>query len=255
MKKISTVFMRDFKTGESLEFSNNLIRVYAAVDTKSLMLEDPLSAFKSAAADLENVFIDSTGNEMTRELQNLDKLRLTALSSVNWLLRSQEKGSTTETAAMAARLNNNYKQHCKGIFQQGYQNKTALIRSMLKDWTTLPALVEASKVIFLRNEIEDLTQKNTIFAEKFFENALLNKRNAEIPLKKAKLKEAYDNLIDITVSFSKVAADKQPYLTIIEELNKVIERNNVPVILRRGIRKKSNTTPTSTSTLPNPMIL
>ncbi|MBK9042912.1 MAG: hypothetical protein IPN97_06850 [Saprospiraceae bacterium] len=133
MKKISTVFMRDFKTGESLEFSNNLIRVYAAVDTKSLMLEDPLSAFKSAAADLENVFIDSTGNEMTRELQNLDKLRLTALSSVNWLLRSQEKGSTTETAAMAARLNNNYKQHCKGIFQQGYQNKTALIRSMLKD--------------------------------------------------------------------------------------------------------------------------
>ncbi|MBK9042911.1 MAG: hypothetical protein IPN97_06845 [Saprospiraceae bacterium] len=116
-------------------------------------------------------------------------------------------------------------------------------------------MVEASKVIFLRNEIEDLTQKNTIFAEKFFENALLNKRNAEIPLKKAKLKEAYDNLIDITVSFSKVAADKQPYLTIIEELNKVIERNNVPVILRRGIRKKSNTTPTSTSTLPNPMIL
>jgi hypothetical protein len=255
MKKISKALLQGLKTGEALELSNNVIRVYDSVDTKSLMVEDPLSAFKRAAADLENVFIDGTGSEMTRELQNQDRLRLTALISVNWLLRSQEKGSTTETAAMAARLNNNYKQHCKGILQQGYQNKTALIRSMLKDWTTLPALVEASKVIFLRNEIEDLTEKNNLFAEKFFENALLNKKNAEIPLKKAKLKEAYDNLIDITVSFSKVAVDKQPYLNILEELNKVIERNNVPVILRRGIRKKSNSAPTGTGTLPNPMIL
>ncbi|MBK8370025.1 MAG: hypothetical protein IPL20_01355 [Saprospiraceae bacterium] len=254
MKKILTVSMKDFKTGESLEFANNVDRVFASADTKTLMLEDQWSAFKTAAADLENVFIDSTGTEMTRELRLLDTERLIVLAAMKLLLKSLVKGGKDDIAAMAARLLNNFLQHCKSISKMGYQNKTALIRSMLKDWTTLPALMEASKVVFLRNEVEDLTEKNTLFAEKFFENAISNKRNADIPLKKAKLKEAYDTLIDITVSFSKVAADKQPYLNIIEELNKVIERNNMPVLLRRGLRKKSNPVIPTPVTVPDEMI-
>ncbi|MBK8855936.1 MAG: hypothetical protein IPN10_17980 [Saprospiraceae bacterium] len=254
MKKILTVSMKDLKTGESLEFANNVDSVFSSEDAKTLMLEDQLTVFNNAAADLENVFIDSTGTEMTKELRFLDAKRLIALGAINLLLKSLVKGGKDDVATMAARLLNNFLIHCKRISKMGYQNKTALIRSMLKDWTTLPALMEASKVVFLRNEVEDLTEKNTLFAEKFLENALTSKRNSEIPLKKAKLKEAYDNLVDITVAYSKVAADKQPYLNIIEELNKVIERNNMPVLLRRGLRKKSNPVIPTPVTVPDEMI-
>lgn len=252
MKNVSITTYSGLETSAVLEFSNQVDRVYTNVDTKSLMLEEPYLAFRAAFEELEEVFVNVDGKEVTKELLAIDKKRINLTISMRYTLKAMEKSIDPVTVGYAKKLNTNFKEHCTDLSSKGYQLKTGYIRSMVRDMINKPALVEAAKAIFVRNEIENLQAANNEFADLHFENAKNKLQKSDIMVKKERLKNAYYDLTQITDVFSRAAPDKAPYLKLVTELENIIDKNMASVAIRKGQKKsKSELTPATTTVAEN----
>ena len=252
MRNVKIATYSALETSAALEFSNQVDRVYINVDTKSLMLEEPYLAFRAAFEELEEVFVNVDGKEVTKELLDIDKKRINLTVSMRYILKAMERSVDPVTAGYAKKLSTNFKEHCTDISSKGYQPKTGYIRSMLRDWINKPALTEAAKAIFVRNEVENLQAANNEFADLHFENAKNKLQKSDIMVKKERLKNAYYDLTQITDVFSRVAPDKAPYLKLVTELENIIDKNMASVAIRKGQKKsKSELTPAITTVAEN----
>lgn len=251
MNSLSTPTLGHYRNGEFLQFMKNVLRVYQAFDTSTLLLADKVSVLQTATDAMDVVFQPQLAQELTPELFNLDTRRDKALMGIKIYLESQTYREESERLTAAQNLYANYISHGERIDKLSYQQETAVIDALLQDWSE-GALLAAIQTLGLTDWVSLLTQLNQDFDAKYVQRAQQSPKPADILQKRSVIKTAYEELTEDTVAYSRVAADKTPYLAIINGLNGLIDDYNLAVTQR--LTGKSTDTEGSTVETPTPTV-
>ncbi|MCC7521202.1 MAG: hypothetical protein IT220_06170 [Flavobacteriaceae bacterium] len=231
MNNLTTPNLFNYRHGEFLQFMKNVLKVYGQVDTATLSLADKASKLETFTRALDEVFQPQMAQELTPELSNLDLRRDKALMGIKIYIDSQTYREESERVMAAQNLFANYISHGERIDKLSYQQETAVIQAMLQDWRE-GNLLAATQVLDLTSWIDLLNQLNKEFDEKYVKRAQEAPQPAEMDQKRLAIKSAYEDLTMDTVAFSRVAADREPYLNIIKSLNGLIDDYNLAVTQR-----------------------
>lgn len=246
MDTLNNPTLFNYRHGEFLQFMKNVLNVYAQFDTTALMLADKTSKLQIATDFLDEVFQPQLASELTPELSNLDARRDKALMGIKIYLESQLYREEPERLKAAQNLLANYASHGDRIDKLSYQQETAVLHAMLRDWNE-DQLQHDKETLEITHWVDLLEVINKDFDHKYVKRAQETAPPAEIEDKRAKLREAYNDLTQDTIAYSRVAADKAPYLKIINMLNGLIDDYNLAVTQRLAGRssdtENSNTIP------------
>lgn len=239
MKTFNSAASRSYMSGEHLEFLNYVLNVYNEADPSALKLKSRVDDLADAVKAFDEVFQNPVGLDNTKGEETLDEERLDTLSALRLYLLSFTKRRDAEKANMANQLLDAYKLNCDKIKSRSLPLKTAKIKAFIKDVTTIPALMEAVEKLNLAGEISSLDNSNIEFVRVHQENARSKKDPSTMPEKRLAAKAAYDLLLRDTQSYAHISEDTKSYEFIITEINKIIDRYNTSVKMRRSMRKKS----------------
>lgn len=232
MNTIITANLGSYRNGEFLQFMKNVIAIYNKYDTNALLLNTRLQALSASTDALDEVFMSATAHELTPELQILDQRRDKALMGIKLHLESLTYREEEALVKAAQLLLTNYLSHGGRIDKLSYQQETAVVDALLHDWNTSANLTTAITATGIASWVALLNEVNTTFNTRYIDRAQTSVQPSQIEEKRTVMRNAYNELILDTVSFSRVAADKSPYLTIIDGLNGLITDYNQAVALR-----------------------
>jgi hypothetical protein len=232
MTSVTTAMFGNYRNGEYLQFMKNVIAIYGNYDTNALLLEARIRTLIDATKALDEVFMAATAHELTPELQLLDARRDKALMGIKINLESHTYSEDAETVKSAQMLMANYLTHGDRIDKLSYQQETAVIDALLNDWNENPILVAALNTLQLTQWVALLSQLNKEFNNTYIARAQTSVKPGQIDQKRTEMREAYEEIVFDTVSYSRVAADKTQYLAIINGLNGLIADYNQAVTLR-----------------------
>lgn len=245
MNLLSNPTLAAYRHGEFLQFMKNVLSVYSDFDLTSLLLADKANLLQENVSTMGSVFQPIMAHEITAELANLDNLRDKALMGIKAFLESQFYRDEEDILDAAQNLYDNYISHGERIDRLSYQQETAVINALLHDWEE-PPLQTAVQTLQIGFWVEKLRLLNTDFNNKYVKRALETPPPAEIDAKRIAIKKAYEDLTSDTVAYSRVAADKTVYQTIIKNLNGLIDDYNTAVAQRlagRGTDTEGSSTP------------
>jgi len=242
MNTVTTANFGNYRNGEYLQFMKNVIAIYKKYDTATLLLASRVQTLEEANATMNEVFMSATSHELTPELQLLDQKRDKALVGIRLYLECMMYKSQDEVVKAAQVLQTNYFSHGNRIEKLSYQQETAVTDALLHDWATIPSLVAAKQLLNIGDWIAELRDLNAQFNDRYITRAQTTLKPGQIDEKRVLMRQAYEELVMDTISHSRLAADKAPYLEIIDGLNGLIGDYNQSVNLRLSGRGSDTTT-------------
>ena len=236
MYTVSTALFGNYRNGEYLQFMKNVVAIYGNYDTNALLLQARLQTLTDATKALDDVFMATTAHELTPELQALDMRRDKALMGIKLHLNSED----TETLKAANALMTNYLSHGDRIDRLSYQQATAVIDALLTDWRENLMLSASVNKLSINAWVSLLTQLNKEFNDMYITRAKTSVKSGRVDQKRLEMRSAYEEITYDTMAFARVAADKNAYNAIIDELNGLISNYNTSVTLRLAGRSTEN---------------
>jgi hypothetical protein len=242
MNTITTANFGSYRNGEYLQFMKNVIDIYKKYDTTALNLTARVQTLDGSTITMNEVFMSATAHELTPELQRLDYRRDQALIGIRLFLDCMQYKEEDAIVKAAQLLQANYFSHGNRIEKLSYQQETAVADALLNDWATTPSLVDAQNLLKITDWVSTLKDLNTQFNAQYISRAQTTLKPGQIEEKRSLMRQAYEDLVLDTVSYSRIAADKTLYLEIIDGLNGLIGDYNQSVTLRLSGRGTDNDT-------------
>jgi hypothetical protein len=232
MNTVTTALFGNYRNGEYLQFMKNVIDIYQKFDTDALHLTSRVQALTSSTITMNEVFMAATAHELTPELQILDHRRDKALVGIRLYLDCMTYKEQDEIVKAAQLLQANYFSHGDRIEKLSYQQETAVTDALLNDWASISALVAAQTLLTITDWVATLKDLNTQFNQLYVSRAQSTLKPGQIEEKRTQMRQAYEDLVFDTISYSRIAADKTSYLEIVDDLNGLIGDYNQSVTLR-----------------------
>jgi len=194
---MNTPYLNRYRNGEYLQYMTDIINLVNKQDPTTLQLNTPLDGLKPIVDKIDQIFKLSQGSGLTQQLISLDDQRDGAIVG----LRSITNGYTyhyNEAKSSAARaLLSNMVSHGDNIQRLSYQEETAVINSIIKDWQTDQELIAAVTELSIEDWVTQLKQVNDDFSVKYLERVDQAAANPaiEIPNLRTQATEAYRKLV------------------------------------------------------------
>ena len=247
MNVSQTAVMYSTKTGEFLQYFNNVLDVYRRADANSLNLQDQVADLQKAVEALEDVFQRAAGEEKSVDLRKFDKERMKTLRGIRFFLQAVLNRKDAEKIQLAELILRNISMNCQEISEESLPQKTAMLDALIKDITGIPVLTGAAETLQLTEDFKELARQNLDFYQLYLENALSTREPARATDKRIAARKAFSGLRKATEAFALVATDKTPYLNLLTELTKLTEKYSAPVNGRKNSKKKSDRVNESTA--------
>jgi len=233
---INAIDLRNLRNSEFLQFSNDFLGLVLLNDPRALKVQPQYDNLKAAANTIEALFKADRGSLMTDELVALDLRRDTAITGITGYVQSLtyhfKEDIRTQASALAANLAN----YDAGVAKQNYQSETAIINSILTDWTEKPALKAAVAALNIADWQAELADANTAFNAKYL--ARTQEMGAASPdtikEKRQETTLAYYTLRDFINSYYTLNEGAEPYHKTVNELNALISQYNNLLAGRKG---------------------
>jgi hypothetical protein len=248
MNELNTANFFNYRNGEFLQFMKNSLVIVSSYDTTALLLQARTDALQAETSFLNTAFQPILASEMTPELLVLDTRRDKCLMGIKSLLETELYKEDPARVTAAENLKSNYLSHGDRIDKLSYQQETAVINAMLADWSK-GSLLTAVATVNLTEWVTLLQTINAEFDTKYVARSKTLPQPAEIEAKRANIKLAYDELVKDITAYSRIAADKTPYLQIIKELNGLIDNYNTAANQRLASNGAIDTSPEATAVI------
>lgn len=239
MTSIKNPLYGKLRNTEHLQVMTNVLDIYRKYQTKATALQDRLVTFENAVKSMMDVLNDSKGVTFNGELKPLDDARIYAVRGLRWFLQSEVYRDRPDRSKHAKMLLQSFNQHCDDISRASFEHKTICITKMMDEWQTVPVFMEAIKALNAESWVEDVTNHNTIFNEKYLEKAESAEREVKTSQLRANLRAVYEEITKDTLALARVAPDKEVYEALVKSLNNVVSIKNESVEKRRSKRKKA----------------
>lgn len=241
MKKVNFSSVYNYKTGEFIECLSNVSEVYVNANTLPEKLKVRSEEMSVAISALNKVFNQSSEEVNTVELAGIDKQRLSVVQSMSYFARAMQKRTDPEKARMGTLLFKVLDHNCHRIVIESYAQKTALINAFLKDINESPEMTEVIEKLELVDQIIELRDLNNDFAKGFTFSAVTKKDSPKTAAKRLVVRKIFIQLLKETEAFAVTSDDTAVFEDLLKSVDKLLQKYNKPVMLRRSIRKKNKT--------------
>jgi hypothetical protein len=233
---IHSINLTNLRNSEFLQFSNDFLGLVLLNDPRALKVQAQYDTFKAAASTIEALFKADRGSLITDELVALDERRDTAITGITAYVQSLTYHFNENTRAQANALAANLANYDTGVAKQNYQGETAIINSILTDWTEKPALKAAIAALNIADWQAELADANTAFNTKYLDRT--REMGAASPdtlkEKRQEATKAYYTLRDFINSYYTLNEGAEPYNKTVNELNALITQYNNLLAGRKG---------------------
>jgi hypothetical protein len=225
---IASIHLVNLRNSEFLQFSEDFLGLVLLNDPRALKVQPQYDKFRTATDTINALFKADRGSLMTDELVLLDERRDTAITGITLHVQSLTYHFNPATRSLADVLAANLSNYDTGVAKQNYQAETAIISSILTDWTEKPALKAAISALNIADWQAELATANTAFNTKYL--ARTQELGAASPdtikEKRQEATLAYYTLRDFISSHYTLNEGAEPYNKTVNELNAPIAQYN-----------------------------
>lgn len=233
---MNTPYLNRYRNGEYLQYMTDVINLVNKQDPTTLQLDTPLDELKPIVDKIDQIFKLSQGSGLTQQLISLDDQRDGAIVG----LRSITNGFTyhydTTKSSAARALLSNMTSHGDNIQRLSYQEETAVINSIIKDWQTDQELIAAVTELSIEDWVAQLKQVNQDFSAKYLDRVDQAAANPaiEIPNLRTQATEAYRKLVTHIQAHATLSATKA-YTSLVNQVDVLAGQYN------QVVENRSNT--------------
>ncbi|MBK8621055.1 MAG: hypothetical protein IPN79_04680 [Saprospiraceae bacterium] len=244
MRTILKPKFSNFRIGENLQLPLDVITYLKGMDLDTLMLAPRVDELEATVNILNEAFMESKGDTLIAKLSPFDDERLLAARGLKKYLESETFRTEEGRSDQANVLLKSYNKYCNNITKLSLPHKSAVFTKMLGDWGKESEFKTAITFLGAETWIENLRTK-----QETFEKMSLAKTQSNLPKAvSAKMlndvKSAFEELKEDIYAFSRVSADKQTYIQLIDALNGIIAFANSPAAKRKGRKGRDKQKPT-----------
>lgn len=236
-------FLNRYRHGEFLQYVKDVSQLLNEQDMAVLQITTQYDALRPQLAAIDTAFKQSLASGITPELTALDNQRDDALTGLRSVLNGygyhyEQTLKDTATALLA-----NIDQHGTNIQRLSYQEETAVIDSILKDWQNQTELSQAVTTLNLGKWLHHLQAANTGFATRYLARVEQQAANPteDIP----KLREA------ATASYRNLMAHLQAHATLNTAPQHAIVLQQISVLAgqyNQVVENRANSSPNAATT-------
>ena len=248
---IHTINLNNLRNAEYLQFGKDAGALLSDADATALGINKPNTNFKSSIADIETAFKTEQSSPLSAKLAELDFLRDNAFLGIWYIADGYLLHFDEAVIAQAQIVKKNLVTYGRDTIKISYPAETASINSMVNDWGNKPDLTAAIAALHLTDWKVGLKQINTDFETTYTERTKNEGDAAAInPVKTLRLPSVklWDKLAT-TINAQYILHDEDAvmepkYLSLINNINALVDTYKNILTLRQAKNKKASTTAT-----------
>lgn len=240
---ITSIHLVNLRNSEFLQFSEDFLALVLLNDPRALKVQPQYDKLRAATDTINALFKTDRGSLMTEELVALDERRDTAITGITLYVQSLTYHFNPAIRTQADTLVANLSNYDTGVAKQNYQAETAIISSILTDWTEKPTLKAAVTALNIADWQTELAEVNNAFNTKYLARTqeLAAASPDTLKEKRQEATLAYYTLRDFISSHYTLNEGAEPYNKTVNELNALITQYNTLLAGRKG--GKNDTSP------------
>ncbi|AZJ33447.1 DUF6261 family protein [Tenacibaculum mesophilum] len=216
----------------------DILQLVNLQDVDALALTNPTNELTTIVNRIDSLYQQVQGSTLTQEIITLDTRRDKAISGIKMILNGYENHFNEAIVSAAKALLATINAHGTNIIRKSYQEQTAILDSICKDFETEPELIQAISLLDIATWVAELKNANTEFSTKYIERvgetAASPENNIEELRTEATL--AYRKLV-LHIEAHTTLSDNEAYPTLLNEIDVLAKQYNLVV----DNRSKSST--------------
>ena len=226
---INSIDLRILRNPEYLQFIKDVVEIVQRNNPAALNVQAKHDTLNTKVTQLDDLFMIALASENTQVLVTIDAQRDEAFNGISYVILGYTYSNDVAIKTAAQKLNANLNIYGGGVARLNYQAETATITSIINDWETKPELSTALATLNLTSWKDYLKATNEQF-NTIYINRTQEYGNASPETLRQKREETnidYYALRDrINALHTIVETAPSPYLTVINQLNALIEQYN-----------------------------
>lgn len=166
---MSTPYLHRYRTGEYIQYMTDVLTLLAQEELYDLPLSVQMEALATRVADINAVFKQDRHSELTSIIADLDARRGRAITGLRGVTKHFTYHSDAAIATAAAALHATIAVHGHDISRLTYQEETAIIDSIVREWEEQETLRAAVHRLHLNSWLTELKESNAQFSARYLE--------------------------------------------------------------------------------------
>lgn len=232
------IHYRKLRNNEFIQFIKLLNEILNSNDPEILKVKAQCDDLTALLATLSALFKPDLGSAITKELQEIDARRDTAMTGIEMQIKSFTYYFDAEKREAANLLDSSLTTYGSGISRMNYQAETSTIASIIQKWESDAALIAAVTTLGLTAWLAELKAANILFQERYIARL---KDDADSPEEKTielrkDIIQSYRTLLAHLQAHATLSTDNS-YNAVVQQINQLIEQYN-KLVAGRGTNKE-----------------
>jgi len=233
------IHYRKLRNNEFIQFIKLLGEILNSNDPEVLKVKDQCDDLAALLATLSVLFKPELGSSITKELEEIDARRDTAITGIEMLIKTFTYYFEAEKREAAILLESSLTLYGSGISRLNYQAETSTITSIIQKWESDTNLRAALTTLGLTAWLAELKAANTLFEERYIARL---KEEANSPEEKSidlrkQIIQSYRTLLAHLQAHATLSTDNS-YDAVVQQINQLIEEYNRLVAARGTIKEE-----------------
>jgi len=233
------IHYRKLRNNEFIQFIKLLGEILNSNDPEVLKVKDQSDDLAALLATLSVLFKPELGSSITKELEEIDARRDTAITGIEMLIKTFTYYFEADKREAAILLESSLTLYGSGISRLNYQAETSTITSIIQKWESDTNLRAALTTLGLTAWLAELKAANTLFEERYIARL---KEEANSPEEKSidlrkQIIQSYRTLLAHLQAHATLSTDNS-YDAVVQQINQLIEEYNRLVAARGTIKEE-----------------
>ena len=233
---LNTILYRKLRIGEFIQFMKQLLAFCKESNPKLLGVSKQIYELERNWKELEQLFKKEVGSDLTTVLEAQDERRDKAISGLRLFFESLTYHFDESKRDAGQKLVNVIDKYGKGIARKNYQEESAILSGILKDWDRDQEHSQAISILGVADWKAELNAANNAFDKVYRQRTgdLISIPEASATELREPVMGAYRELIKHLSAHATLAEDPKPYENLTALLNEHIDQYNQLVRNRYG---------------------
>ena len=233
---LNTIFYRKLRIGEFIQFMKQLLAFCKESNPKLLGVSKQVYELERNWKELEQLFKKEVGSDLTTLLEAQDERRDKAISGLRLFFESLTYHFNASKRDAGQKLLNVIDKYGKGIARKNYQEESAILSGIVKDWDKNQELIQAISILGVADWKAELHAANNAFDKVYRQRTgdLISIPEASATELREPVMKAYRELIKHLSAHATLAENPKSYEDLSALLNAHIEQYNQLVRNRYG---------------------
>ena len=242
---INSIDLAKLRHAEYLQFSKDVLQLLQSNNPAGLSVQGQYYAFQSITTEIESLFAQNQANEITEQIESLDKRRDDAIVGLVITVEGLSYHFNLAKRQAAMRLMHHLSLFGGAIARQNYNAETASIDKIVKDWNTQADLQSAITILDLADWKNELQAANNEFNQQYLSRTQQIGAESQETFKAKRLESAnvYYALRNMIDAYAVIGGGIDPWAKAIRELNALIAQYNTLIAGRAATPGVAGQTP------------